>query len=140
MKTEKEKTMKRILACGSMVLGVVVLLAQAVHAADPPKVLNVLAVRVKGGQEDTYLQKVKALNAVMTSLQTGGTMRVWRATQAGDSSGTLYVGIEYPNLESFAKAMTKTSADDEWRKLVREVDSSGMRELLGNSLMVEVTP
>lgn len=132
--------MKRIFTHGLMALGVIVLLAQAGHAADPPKVLNVLAVKVKGGQEDAYLQKVKALNAIIARLQTGGTMRVWRATQAGDATGTLYVGIEYPSLESFAKGMTKTGADDEWRKLVREVDASGMRELLGNSLMVEVTP
>jgi hypothetical protein len=131
--------MKRILAIGMMVLGVVVL-AQTAQAADPPKVLNVLAVKVKAGQEDAYLQKVKALNAIMTRLQTGGTMRIWRATQAGEASGTLYVGIEYPNLESFAKGSAMASADDEWRKLVREVDASGMRELLGNSLMVEVTP
>jgi hypothetical protein len=117
-----------------------VLLTQAVYAADAPKVLNVLAVKVKGGQEDAYLQKVKALQGVMSRLQTGGTMRVWRATQAGEASGTIYVGIEYPNLESFAKGISKASADDEWRKLVREVDASGMRELLGNSLMVEVTP
>jgi len=131
--------MKRILAHGLMAFGVVALLAPAARAAEP-KVLNVLAVKVKGGQEDAYLQKVKALNAIMTRLQTGGTMRIWRATQAGDEAGTLYVGIEYPSLESFAKGMTKTSGDDEWRKLVREVDASGMRELLGNSLMVEVTP
>jgi hypothetical protein len=116
------------------------LLAQMAHAADAPKVLNVLAVKVKGGQEDAYLQKVKALNGVMARLQTGGTMRVWRATQAGDATGTLYVGIEYPNLESFAKGTAKSSADEEWTKLVREMDASGMRELLGNSLMVEVTP
>lgn len=132
--------MKRIVAYTSMAVGVVLLLAQMAHAADAPKVLNVLAVKVKGGQEDAYLQKVKALNGIMTRLQTGGTMRVWRATQAGDAAGTLYVGIEYPNLEAFAKGMSKSSTDDEWRKLVREIDASGMRELVGNSLMVEVTP
>jgi hypothetical protein len=132
--------MKRFLAYGLMTSCVVGLLAQMAHAADGPKVLNVLAVKVKGGQEDAYLQKVKSLNGIMNRLQTGGTMRVWRATQAGDTTGTLYIGLEYPNLESFAKGMAKSSADDEWRKLVREMDASGMREVLGNSLMVEVTP
>ncbi len=132
--------MKRMLAQCVVIFGGALLLAQAAQAADAPKVLNVLSVKVKSGQEDAYLAQVKKLNGIIKRLDTGGTMRVWRATQAGDSSGTLYIGIEYPNLEAFAKGMTKTNADDEWRKLVREVDSSGMRELLGNSLMVEVTP
>jgi hypothetical protein len=132
--------MNRVVVQCALAISGAVLLTQALYAADAPKVLNVLAVKVKAGQEDAYLQKVKALQGVMSRLQTGGTMRVWRATQAGEASGTIYVGIEYPNLESFAKGTSKASADDEWRKLVRDVDASGMRELLGNSLMVEVTP
>lgn len=132
--------MKRVVAQCVLALCGVVLLTPAVYAADAPKVLNVLAVKVKSGQEDAYLQKVKALQGIMSRLQTGGTMRVWRATQAGDASGTIYIGIEYPNLESFAKGLTKANADGEWKKLVGEVDASGTRELLGNSLMVEVTP
>jgi len=62
------------------------------------------------------------------------------ATQAGDSAGMLYIGIEYANLEAFAKGTTKASGDDEWAKLIRELDASGMREVMGNSLMVEATP
>lgn len=131
--------MKRVVAQCVLALCGVVLLTPAVYAADAPKVLNVLAVKVKSGQEDAYLQKVKALQGIMSRLQTGGTMRVWRATQAGDASGTIYIGIEYPNLESFAKGLTKANADGEWKKLVGEVDASGTRELLGNSLMVEVS-
>jgi hypothetical protein len=110
------------------------------HAADAPKVANVIAVKVKAGQEAAYLEKVKKLNGAMKRLETGGTMRVWRATQAGDSAGMLYIVTEYANLEGFAKGMTKTTGDEEWGKLLREVDASGMREIVGNSLMVEVTP
>jgi hypothetical protein len=36
--------------------------------------------------------------------------------------------------------MTKSTGDDEWRKLLREIDASGTREVVGNSLMVEATP
>ena len=52
-----------------------------------------------------------------------------------------YVGIEYANLEAFAKAATpKLQADEEWNKVMKELDASGLREVIGNSLLLEVTP
>ena len=123
-----------------LVAGFVMLATQAPSmAADAPKVLNVIAVKLKGDQT-AYLDKVKKLNAVMKRLESGATMRVWRATLAGPNAGTLYVGIEYPNLDAYAKATTKVQADEEWNKAVKEMDASGIREVLGNSLMVEITP
>jgi hypothetical protein len=50
------------------------------------------------------------------------------------------VGIEYANLEAFAKAATKLQADEEWNKVMKELDASGLREVIGNSLLLEVTP
>lgn len=132
--------MKRMVVQCTLVLGGLMLLMGAARAADAPKVLNVIAVKAKGGQEDAYLEKVRKLQGIMKRLETGGTMRVWRATAAGQSTGTLYLGTEYANLEAFAKGMTKATADEEWQKLIGDLDASGMREVLGNSLMVEVTP
>ena len=114
-------------------------LALPAAAADAPKVLNVIAVKVKGDQ-NTYLQRLKQLNAIQQRLETGGTIRAWRATTAGQDVGTIYVGIEYANLEAFAQAATKLQADEEWNKVMKELDASGLREVIGNSLLVEITP
>lgn len=108
-------------------------------AADAPKVMTAIGVKVKGDQ-NAYLDKVKKLNGIMKRLDTGGSMRVWRATLAGEDTGTLYVVLEYPSLEAYAKATTKAQADDEWKALVKEIDASGIREMRSNSLLVEVTP
>lgn len=114
-------------------------LALPAAAADAPKVLSVIAVKVKGDQS-TYLQKVKQVDAIQKRLETGGTLRVWRATAAGQSTGTIYVGIEYANIEAYAKAVTKLQADAESTKLLKELDASGLREVISNSLLVEITP
>lgn len=122
-----------------LVLAGLVLLALPAAAADAPKVLTVLSVKVKGDQA-AYLQRVKQFNAVSKRLESAGTMRVWRATAAGPNVGTIYVSIEYANLEAFAKAQTKLQADEEWNKLRKELDASGLREVIDSSLFVEVTP
>jgi hypothetical protein len=109
-------------------------------AADAPKVLNVIAIKVKAGEQDAYLKKVKALNAVMKRLETGGTMRVWEATVAGDNTGTIYVGIEYPNLAAFGAGTSKSRQDEEWTRTIKELDKSGVREVVSNSLLTEITP
>jgi hypothetical protein len=117
----------------------VVMFAWPTIAADGPKVLHVLAVKVKGDPA-AYVQRVQQLEAIRQRLATGGTLRVWRATVAGSDVGTLYVGIEYANLEAYAQANTKLQADQEWTKTMRDLDASGLREVLSNSLLVEVTP
>jgi hypothetical protein len=115
------------------------MLAMPTVAADAPKVLSVIAVKVKGDQS-AYLQKVKQLDAIQKRLETGSTLRVWRATAAGPNTGTIYVGIEYPSLEAYAKAATKLQTDEESIKFLKELDASGIREVISNSLLVEVTP
>jgi hypothetical protein len=108
-------------------------------AADAPKVINVLAIKVKGDQT-AYLQRVKQLSEIQKRLETGGTMRVWRATLAGQNTDTIYVTVEFPNLEAFAKSMAKTQADEEWNKVMKELDTSGLRKVLSRSQLVEITP
>jgi len=131
--------MKTLLQRMGLPLVSLVVLASPAAAADAPKTLHVIAVKVKGDQT-TYLQRVKQLGAIQQRLDTGGTMRVWRATTAGHSVGTIYVGIEYPNLEAYAQATTKLQADEEWNKAMKELDASGLRQVVSNSLLVEITP
>ena len=131
--------MNTVLRHGGLLLISVAIYAWPVLAADGPKVLHVLAVKAKGDPA-AYLQQVQQLEGIRQRLATGGTLRVWRATVSGSDVGTLYVGIEYANLEAYAQANTKLQADGEWTKAMRDLDASGLREVLSNSLLVEITP
>src|ERR1043166_3217594 len=131
--------MNTVLRHGGLLLISVVMCAWPTLAADGPKVLHVLAVKAKGDPA-AYLQQVQQLESIRQRLATGGTLRVWRATVSGSDVGTLYVGIEYANLEAYAQANTKLQADGEWTKAMRDLDASGLREVLSNSLLVEITP
>jgi hypothetical protein len=107
-------------------------------AADSNTVLQVTAVQVKAGQMDAYLAKVKQLQAIMKRLGGSTTTRVWEATIAGDDSGTVVVGVEYPSLAAYAESTTKVSADAEWQKMMADLD--GMRTVVSRSLYRERTP
>ena len=107
-------------------------------AADPSKVLTVIAVKVSGDRQ-VYYQKIKALQAITKRLGTPAP-RVWRASFAGDGADTIIVGTEYASLAALAEAQAKLDADPEWSKLIRELDTSGIRTLIGRSLYVEETP
>ena len=106
---------------------------------EPHGVLNVVAVKVKG-DVDAYLAKVKKLRAAADESGALGTFRVWRAAVAGPETGTIYVAIEYPSLEAYAAAVSKQREDKEWTKLMKDLDASGVREVVGQSLLVDVTP
>jgi NIPSNAP len=107
-------------------------------AADSNTVLQVTAVQVKPGQMDAYLAKVKQLQAIIKRLGTPGTTRVWEATLAGDDSGTVVVGVEYPSLAAYAESTSKVSADPEWQKMMAGLDD--MRTVVSRSLYRERTP
>ncbi len=111
---------------------------RAVMAEGRP-VATVLTVKVKGDR-DVYLQKVKKLVALSEKLQSGGTIRVWRATLAGPDSGLIFAVIEYANMEAMAKGVTKMQNDDDWKKLIKEVDQSNIRDVVSNELLEEITP
>ena len=106
---------------------------------EPQKVLNVIAVKVKGDL-DAYLAKVKKLREAADQSESGGTFRVWRAAVAGQQTGTVYIGIEYPSLEAYAEGTTKQRDSKEWTKLMKDLDASGVREVQSSMLLVEVTP
>jgi hypothetical protein len=107
-------------------------------AADSNTVLQVTAVQVKPGQMDAYLAKVKQLQAILKRLGTSGTTRVWEATLAGDGTGTVAVGVEYPSLAAYAESTSKVSADAEWQKMMAGMDD--LRTVVSRSLYRERTP
>jgi len=101
-------------------------------------VLQVVAVQVKPGKLDAYAGKVKQLNAITKRLGTQATMRMWRATMAGDATGSVIVGLEFPSLSAFAEASEKLQADAEWQKLIAGLDD--IRTLVSQSLYEEISP
>ena len=121
---------------GTVVVSLALFAGPAV--AEGPKVLNVLAIEVSGDQA-AYLAKVKQLNTITQRLG-AGSIRVWQATSAGTDTGTLYVAIEHADLAAYAQAVTKLAADAEFQAVRKELNASGMREIVGDSLLVEVTP
>ena len=122
--------------CRSLLVAVwLVSVPVAVHAQ---AAVTVLTVKVKGDQ-DAYLAKTKPLSAIMK--RNGATsVRVLRATMAGDRTGLISFVSEYPSLEAYGKSATQMAADPEWQKLRKEIEASGMREIVSSSLLVDVTP
>ena len=115
------------------------LLIPTIGRAEGKPVATVLTVKVKGDR-DAYLQKVKAVMALAEKLQSGGKMRIWQATLAGSDTRLIYAVIEYANLEAMAKGITKVQNDEEWKKAIKDIDQSGVREVMSNELIEEITP
>jgi hypothetical protein len=125
------------------VLGLVLALGISTGATAQNAVLQAVAVQVQSGQLDTYLKRVKSLQGVMERVGGAGTLHAWRATLAGQASGTVFVAIEYPSLAAYAESTSKVQADAEWKKLIaglddiRTVQSSGLyRSISGEAAEV----
>ena len=123
-----------------LLLGMLLALAIPMRAGAEGPVLQVLTVKVKG-DSNAYLTMLKQskLKSILTRL--GATnVRIFRATLAGPESGLIFVSTEYPNLETFGKATAKAAGDAELQKMVKEMDASGIREIVSRSLLEDVTP
>lgn len=108
------------------------------QAAESQKVAAVISVKVTGDTQ-VYLGKVKSLQAINKRLGIPAA-RVWRETMAGDATDTIHIVTEYPSLAAWAEGNGKLNADPEGNKLIRDLDASGIRTVVGRSLMVDETP
>ena len=101
-------------------------------------VLQVVTVKVNG-DVDAYVKKIQPLMDM--SKKAGATQtRIFRSTFAGDDTGLVFVSIEFADLEAFGKGTKTTQADPAWQKLIKDLDSSGIRTIVANSLMEDITP
>jgi 2-oxo-4-hydroxy-4-carboxy--5-ureidoimidazoline (OHCU) decarboxylase len=101
-------------------------------------VLLVTGVQVKPGKLDTYLQRLQTGRAILERLGLKARMRVWHAELAGPETGSVAVGVEYPDLATYVADQAKLNADAEWKKLLSGLDD--LRTLSGRSLFREITP
>jgi hypothetical protein len=101
-------------------------------------ILQTVSVQVKPGRLDDYVAKIEQLRKISERLGTSNTMRVWRATAAGEATGTVVVGVIYKDLATYAADSTKIQGDPEWQKLVAGLDE--MRTIVSTALARNVGP
>lgn len=101
-------------------------------------VLLVTGVQVKSGKLDTYRQRLASGQAITQRLGLKGRMRAWHAVLAGPATGSVAVGVEYPDLATYVAEQAKLAGDPEWQKLVSGLDE--IRTLGGRWLYQEITP
>src|SRR5512134_1182947 len=83
----------------------------------------VRVVVVEASDTAAYLGDLAKIRGVLTRLGSKATMRTWRARFAGPDSGAIVVAIEYQDMAAFAADDARTSADAEYRALIKGLDS-----------------
>ncbi len=102
-------------------------------------VRQVIQVRVEPGQLDAYLARQPQARAIQERLGLPAP-RIFQATLAGPNVGTLSIVIDHPSLVAFAANNAKQQADAEWQSWIGDLNKAGIRQLVSNILVVEVTP
>jgi hypothetical protein len=101
-------------------------------------VLLLTGVQVKPGKLTTYLERLKASQAIVEKLGLKQQVRAWRAELAGAMTGSVAIGVEYPDLSTYVADQAKLVADPEWQKFLSGLDE--LRTLAGRWLYREITP
>jgi len=125
--------MKRLIA--SILLGLTLSLSTAVFA-DGHSTLRV--VMVDTDDAAAYTAQLKEGSSLIKKVAPKMTMRAWRATFAGNATGAVIVGLEYPgSLADFATAWEKIQADKSVSKWLSGL--SGLRTIVSDSLYNEIS-
>lgn len=129
--------MIRSIAWGALALGIAIA-PGATKAAHHEPVIQVVTVEVMPGKLEAYQAEVKKLAAVVARVDAKAKVRMWEATAAGEDTGQVLVGIEYPNAAAWAADSAKTQADPEWKAIVAKL--AGLRTVLSMSIWRDVSP
>jgi hypothetical protein len=107
----------------------------AVTFADDHSTLRVVAVNATDA--NAYIAELRKGKEMMMKIDSKMSMRAWRATFAGTTTGTVIVALEYPgSLSDFAGAWEKTLAD---KGMASWLDGlSGLRAIVSDSLYQEI--
>jgi hypothetical protein len=125
--------MKRLIA--SILLGLTLSLSTVVFA-DGHSTLRV--VMVDTDDAAAYTAQLKEGSRLIKKVAPKMTMRAWRATFAGNATGAVIVGLEYPgSLADFATAWEKIQADKSVSKWLSGL--SGLRTIVSDSLYNEIS-
>ncbi len=133
--------MKNITSAMTMcvvMVGVFLISSSSPAQEDSNTVLQVVTIDTHGNTA-TYVASLKAVLDRIEELAPESNSRVWEATFSGDTTGTVYVVIEYPSMAAFASASDKISADEAFAKAVAALAETG-RTVESNSILTEITP
>jgi hypothetical protein len=101
-------------------------------------VLAITAVDVKPGKLEDYQKRISGAQKLVERLGISMRLRMWRAAIAGQDTGSVVIGFEYPDLNTFVSDRTKMQADADWRRFIAGLDA--VRTLGGTTLYREITP
>jgi len=132
------KNMKFAMTVCVAMAGVFLISGSSLAEEDSDTVLQVLAIDTHGNTA-AYVASLKAVLDRIEELAPESNSRVWEATFSGDTTGTVYVVIEYPSMAAFASASDKISADEAFAKWVAALAETG-RTVESNSILTEITP
>lgn len=117
-------------------LAVLALSACLSVSARAEPVMEVVAIDA-GDHASEYLSKVGATLDLLTAAAPGSSAKVWRAQYSGNTTGLIYVAIEYPSLAAFAAAQDAIANDDEFQDSIKALEETG-RIIVSRSLLNEV--
>ncbi len=131
------KNMTSALAVCVVMVGVFLISGSSPAQEDSDTVLQVVRIDTHGNT-DAYVAALKAVLDRLEELAPESNSRVWEATFSGDTTGTVYVVIEYPSMAAFAAATETVFVDEAWIKGVAALAETG-RTVESNSLLTEIT-
>ena len=132
------KNMTSALAVCVVMVGVFLISGSSPAQEDSDTVLQVVRIDTHGNTA-AYVASLKAVLDRIEELAPESNSRVWEATFSGDTTGTVYVVIEYPSMAAFAAATEKSFADEAFTKGVAALAATG-RTVESNSVLREITP
>jgi hypothetical protein len=113
--------------------------AAAAQHTDQHRPVRDVLIAETNGDLPRFLEFMRRIEAVNRRLQLGAKLRVFRATFAGTQTGDVYVYWELPSFVRFAEAETKLHEDEEYRRILAEMDAAG-QGFTSELLTIEITP
>ncbi len=132
------KNMTSAMTVCVVMVGVFLISGSSPAQEDSDTVLQVVRIDTHGNTA-AYVTSLKAVLDRIDELAPESNSRVWEATFSGDTTGTVFVVIEYPSMASFAAATEKSFADEAFTKGVAALAATG-RTVESNSVLREITP
>jgi glutamine cyclotransferase len=125
MKTDRVLTMLAAVLC---------LATSTLATAADKAVARVVVVETTDAA--AYLQALEQGRAILKSIGSTGTVRVYRARFAGPETGTIVVAVEYPSLAAFAADEPRISGSAEYQAWLKSLDK--VRKIVSDSLYQEL--
>ena len=113
-------------------------LPAAANDEDGGPVVEVTVVKVYGSMSE-YLDKVRAIIAVIKKHEPRADVRIYQAAFAGPMYGQVHISTRYPNFAALAAANPKINADPDHHKAVDDL-ASVRREIISHYMLRDKTP